>query len=148
MAYKLGNLIITGTTPSSATTAVVGSPITDVGQFIDLQVTADLVGATGGTLDVYVQRFDQKANAGAGRWVDWIHFPQLAAAAGPIRYTVNAASVASQAITVVGVDLTPALAANTATGGHPGDLVRVIATGGAGTSAGAVVTVSIRGRTR
>lgn len=147
MAYRFGIQSITGTTPNSATTATVGSEVTGLGNYPDITVTADLVGATGGTLDVYVQRWDQEIASGAGNWVDWIHFPQLAAGAAAIRYAVNAAQVASSGITAVGVGLTPALAANTATGGHPGDKVRAIATAGASTSAGAAISISIRGRT-
>ncbi len=143
MAFKLSQWAISGTTPSSATTATVGSVVSGLGQASEFTITASLVGATGGTLDVYLQRFDGVLN----QWVDWIHFPQLAAAAAAIRYTVTPSKFASGSIVVTGIGTSPALAANTSVGGHPGDQLRCIATGGASTSAGAAITISILGHT-
>ena len=128
---------ITGTTPAAPGTAVVGSAITWLDRYDVVRIAADLVGATGGPLDVYLQT---SPNGGAN-WYDFAHFPQLAAAAAATKYFV--APTGSNAITVVGKDLAPALAANTCVGGHPGERMRVVAVAGALTTAGAAVTISV-----
>lgn len=135
---------ITGTSPAAASTAVLSGAATasQLDKYDAFTVVADLVGATGGTLDVYVQRRLLLAD-GTSVWVDWIHFPQLAAGAAAVRYTV--APVANNTIVATGLNGTPALASNTCTGGHPGLECRVICTAGASTSAGAAVTVYITG---
>lgn len=105
--------------------------------FDNIVIDADLVGATGGTLDVYVQRsFDNGTT-----WRDFIHFPQLAAGAAAVKYSV-APSVGAGTIVVVGAGTSPALAVNTCVNGHVGDSLRVLMVAGAGTSAGAAVTVA------
>lgn len=134
---------LTSTSPASATTAVGASTATQANlqEFDWFDVTAELQGATGGTLDVYLQRKEA-----ADTWKDWVHFPQLAAAAAAVKYHVPGnGSIA--AITVIGggTDATPGvvLAANTACGGLPGSALRVVFVAGAGTSAGAAQTVRI-----
>jgi hypothetical protein len=110
-------------------------------------VEAQLVGATGGTLDVWLQR-----KVGPNLWVDWVHFPQLAAGASAIRYSFavkNAATAtgALTAVTTVGTDAAPAVGAGVGliTNGHPGDFVRVVYVAGASTSAGALARIIITG---
>ena len=134
---------ITGTTPSSATTAIVGSNVGGLTAFDWFTIDADLVGATGGTLDVYLQR-----KVDTNVWADWVHFPQLAAGASAVRYTIP--SGADKTIVPVGVGTdalpgTPALATNTFVGGHPGEALRCVAVAGASTSAGAAITIRITG---
>jgi len=102
-----------------------------------ITLTATLQGATGGTLDVYVQRFN-----GVG-WEDWIHFAQQAAAAAA--NTVAVQPLVGSAITAVGTGTTHALAASTCVGGHPGNQIRVREVTGAGTSAGAAQTIIVTG---
>lgn len=138
---KLHLETITGTSPSSATTSAIAT-VAGLLKYDAFTVDALLVGATGGTLDVTLQR---KID-GVDLWVDWIHFAQLAAAASAVKYTVSPAL--TNTITTVGQSTTasPAaatLTAGTCVGGHPGDQIRCIATGGAGTSAGAAITIYI-----
>lgn len=140
---------ITGTTPAAAGQAVVGTVAGGLSDFDSVEVFADLVGATGGALDVYLQR-----KVASGVWVDWIHFPQLAAGAAAVRYSASSRQATGTAPVVVGKsgdagtgggDGAPALAANTVVPGHPGDAVRVVAVAGASTSAGAAINVYVTG---
>lgn len=138
-------LVISGNSPAGAAQAVVGKAVGGLADYPHLTVHAELVGAAGGTLDVYLQR---KVNT--NEWQDWIHFPQLAAGAAAVKYAA-AVQHASTAPVVVGetndagTTGAPALAANTVAPGHPGDTVRVLAVAGAGAAA-AAVKVSIIAR--
>lgn len=130
---------ITGATPATAsTTAVIGSSIPDenvaITPYDTLTMEADIVGGTGGTLDIYVQRtFD-----GGTTWRDYVHFPQVAAATTK-RYS-HSPSLDGQ-IYEVGQGTTPALAAGTSANGKWGSHLRVLAVSGSGTSAAGSVTV-------
>ena len=128
---------ITGTTPAAPGTAVVGAAITWLDRYDVVRIAADLAGATGGPLDVYLQT---SPNGGAN-WYDYAHFTQLAAGAAATRFFV--VPTPSNTISAVGKDLVPALAANTCVGGHPGERMRVVAVAGALTTAGAVATVYV-----
>lgn len=135
---------ITITPPATASTVIADSTtwansLEDYEYFtIDISVT----GGTGGTLDVYLQR-----RVGSNLWADWLHLPQAAAGAAISRYTVTPLMGAS-AITVVGTGTdsaaTPALAANTFVGGHPGDAVRCVVVAGSGTTVGGTVTGTLK----
>lgn len=129
---------ITGNAPSSASTAAVGSEVTGLSKFSKVNVRATFAGNTGGTLDVYLQRFD------GSNWVDWVHFAQKAAGAAATSVSLEASSP-SLTVTTVGLDATPALAAGAVTGGHPGDKVRCLAVSGASTSAGAAIVITLSG---
>jgi len=131
---------LTGTSPASATTAAVGAAVGGLDRFSFFEIDAIVIGGTGGTIDLYLQRQVDKTN---DIWLDWVHFPQVAAATTK-RYTVS--SIGNGSIVEVGQMNTAlsgslVLAANTCVGGHPGDAVRLVAVGGAGTSAGATQTV-------
>ena len=106
-------------------------------------IEAELVGATGGPLDVYIQT---SANDGVDWW-DFAHFLQLAAAAPAVKYVVTA-SLYSQttAPIVVGKNLAPALAAGAFVNGAFTDRMRLLFVAGALTSAGAAVKVSVQGQ--
>ena len=107
-------------------------------------VTAGVYGGTGGTLDVYLQR-----KTGTNAWIDWAHFPQVAAATTKrFSFSVNAyGQMASNAMFDLGggTDATPgvSLAANTATNTIPTGDVRAVFVAGGGTSAGATQTITI-----
>ncbi|HTJ17815.1 MAG TPA: hypothetical protein VL494_13640 [Steroidobacteraceae bacterium] len=135
---------ISDTTPAAASTAVSTLSVTGLSLFPYLRVDADLIGATGGTLDIYLQRLI-KPNA----WADWLHFAQLASGASAIRYSAIACHALSTTITTNnrGTDAAPgvSLAAATFVGGHPGDVVRAVYVAGASTSAGAAITIDITG---
>lgn len=130
----------TGDAPDTETNGQIGSDMSGFGDWQTIMVTAQFAGNTGGTLDVYVQRYDSTLAA----WVDWIHFPQAAAGAESATYTVNGV-VGAQDIYTVGTGTSFALAADSWTGGYPGDKLRVMADSGASTSAGATVKVAFCG---
>ncbi len=119
--------------------AGIAGPLDD---FDAVDVTADLVGATGGTLDVYLQT----SNDGSS-WYDSVHFAQLAAGAAAVSYRVTLARFgqpASAAPVVVGKNGTPALAAGTAVQSF-GTRARLVMVAGSGTSAAAKVAVMVAG---
>lgn len=133
---------ITGTSPATATTAAIGSVINGLLQFNHFNIHANVQGATGGTLNLRLQR--QIAD---DVWSDWLSLPQLGAAAAAISYAASLASATTIAVVGGGSLASPTvvLAANTFVGGHPGDRLRLIGTGGASTSAGATQTIYIQG---
>lgn len=133
---------ISDISPASASTAA-GDTVSGLNAFNEIHVEADLVGATGGTLDVYLQR-----KVGTNAWRDWIHFPQLASGAAAVKYAARSQNATGITVVGGGTDASPgvALAANTIIGGHPGTDVRAVYVAGASTSAGAAVTVRIYGR--
>lgn len=133
---------VTATSPAIASTAVAAASFKgDMLRKADLLVIdANLLGGTGGTLDVYLQR-----KVATDAWVDWIHFPQLAATVAK-KYSVAITGTGSTIVeTGGGNDATPgvALAANAAVNVMPGDEVRVVFVAGASTSAGASNSVTI-----
>lgn len=132
---------LTGTSPASASTAI-GGTVAGLDKYDSFTIDADLIGATGGLLDVYLQR-----EVATNVWRDWLHFPQLTAGASAVRYCVQPGP--NNTIVAVGVGTestaTPALAANTCVGGHPGTKLRVVLVAGASTSAGAAYSIVIRG---
>lgn len=134
-------LSITGTSPASASTAVVGDALSGLGKYRGFRIQASLVGATGGVLDVYLQR-----KIGPNLWADWCHFAQLAAGGAAVLYSMTCALTDATTITTTtsgGTDATPSLslAAATFNGGHPGDTVRMVCVAGASTSAGAALAI-------
>lgn len=143
---KSQTVTLAGASPASASTSIVATSAGSLLDFDEFAVRADLVGATGGTLDVYLQR-----RIAAGMWTDWVHFPQLASGAAAVTYEV-AIGPGSNAIEAAGTGndstASPALAANKCLGGHPGDAVRLVCVAGASTSAGAAQAVSIFARRR
>ncbi len=105
-----------------------------------LSITAELVGATGGTLDVYTQVSPDQGVT----WFDYLHFPQLLNGASAIKYaSPSSMYTQSQAATVIGKNLTPALAANTTTNGAFTDRMRILMVAGSGTSVGAAVKITM-----
>lgn len=130
---------IEGTTPASASTAI-GTTIAGLERFDFFMIDADLVGATGGALDVYLQR-----EIAPNVWRDWLHFPQLASGAAAVSYTVPTNGEADIYTVGTGTDSTasPALAADSFVGGHPGNRLRAVYVAGASTSAGADITIRI-----
>jgi hypothetical protein len=128
--------VLTATSPGSATTAASTVELSGLNQYDAFTLDADIQGATGGTLDVILQRFS------GGLWREWYRFPQLAAAAAALHYSYVPALTDS--MTVVGVTVTPVLAVSTAVGGHPGNRLRFLFIAGASTSAGAIQTVALQ----
>lgn len=139
--YQLAGTI-TATSPASASTAVASGTIEGLDRFDWIAIEADLQGATGGTLDVYVQR-----KLGANLWRDWLHFAQLSAGAAAVKYSVQSGSDNDIYTVGGGTDASPgvALAADSFVGGHPGTELRVVFVAGTSTSAGAAQTVRVYG---
>lgn len=127
--------VLQATSPASALTAASTAVVDGLSIFDTLMLDADLVGATGGTLDILLQRY------AGGLWRDWYRFAQLAAAAAAIHYTYVPAL--NDVETTVGITTTPVIAAGVKVGGHPGDKLRFLFIAGASTSAGGVQTVTL-----
>jgi hypothetical protein len=111
-----------------------------IGDYEGADVVAELVGATGGTLDVFVQLSPDEGQ----NWYDIIHYPTLAAAAPAVIYQTPISTATNTATAVkVGKNLAPALAAGTVVNGAFTDRLRLVMVAGAGTTAGAPVVVRV-----
>lgn len=151
------NFTFSETSPASATTAASSNAVLSAASYLPggvagplddtetLEIVAELVGATGGTLDVYVQ---SQAEDGQP-WYDVIHYPQLLAGAAAAIYRASITQhpeSTSDSPTVVGKNTTPQLAANKIVQGKAFNRLRLLFVAGAGTSAGAAITVNVYGQ--
>lgn len=135
---KTSVTLFSGTTQAAAGT-LAHAAVTGLGAFNSMTVYASLVGATGGTLDLYLQYSPD----GGTTWVDYAHYAQLAAGAAAVQKVFSVTKdYDEKTITTVGSGSTPALAANTVLGGDWGDRLRVVEVAGASTSAGAVIALT------
>jgi hypothetical protein len=136
---------ISGITPAAPGTAIVGSPLRGLERFDWFTIDAALIGATGGALDIYLQRqvaLDSEVTGGI--WADWLHFTQLASGAAAIKYSLQTGADKTFATVAHGTDAsagTPVLSAAAFVGGHPGGAIRCVAVAGASTSAGATIAI-------
>lgn len=134
---------VTDTSPAAAST-VVGAGLRGLGRFTSLRIDALLVGATGGVLDIYLQRL-----VAANVWADWCHFVQLASGGAAARYSLKCAMADSTTIVAAnaGTDAAPAVGLSAATflGGHPGEGFRLVYVAGTSTSAGAAIELYVTG---
>jgi len=137
---SLKEYLLSDTSPAAPGTVVSSAVTGGLSQFDWFTLDALLTQATGGTLDVYLQRFVATLN----EWRDWVHFTQLAAGSASFRYTLDS-RMASTSIVAVGQGSSPAIAAGTIVCAHPGDKVRLAFTAGASTSAGAGQKVVLSG---
>ena len=136
-----------GTSPAAASTAA-STTITGLEAFKSLTFYCVLTGATGGTLDIYIQWSPDLGTT----WVDYAHFAQLADGAAAIKRFFSVSRYGQQTtVTAVGSGTTAspgvALAANTVLGGDFGDRLRVVYVAGGGTSAGAAQIINFVGKT-
>lgn len=142
MMRQEATMTFTAASPAAAST-VAGPSIKSVqlGRAHKLLVDATITGATGGALDVYLQR-----KVASDVWRDWIHFAQATAGAAAAHYQFM---VTGELTTITvgngGTDSTPAvsLAANSMVNVMPGEELRWVFVAGASTSAGAVQTLRI-----
>lgn len=127
------------TSPASAST-VVGLAAGGFSKWDQIAFVATITGATGGTLDVYVQHSPDGVT-----WYDYVHFTQAAGGAAAVTYFYSPAvsSGTTTAPVVIGKNTTPALANSTATGGPWYDQLRVLYVAGASTTAGAAQTINV-----
>lgn len=144
--------VLTGTTPAAASSGVILGTMRGLARYNAIRVDALLQGATGGTLDLYLQRRVLGATSPNSIWLDWLHFTQLAGGAAAVRYSAfagdNVPNVALATVGQMNDDLSVgafALAAGTFVGGLPGDEVRLCAVAGTGTTAGALQNVYLTG---
>lgn len=135
---------MSGTSPSTVTTAVGYTTVAEVGMFQTCSFYAVLQGGTGGTLDVYVQTAYKKVNA-TPTWMDVAHFPQLAGGAAAVAYAFTLTRWAPAApvftTTINTVSGTPVIAVNTIVPGALGYLLRIVYKTGAGTTVGAAQSI-------
>lgn len=145
MKTKETPIALSFTSPAAASTVVSAGGLAGSASLTRadaIVIDAVLVGGTGGTLDVYLQR-----KTGSDAWMDWVHFPQITAGTTK-RYTITMfGEGAGSSIVEVGGGTTAApgvaLAANTAVNVTPGGDVRVVCVAGAGTSAGAAQAITL-----
>jgi len=145
----IGSFVFSETSPAAAGTAVssqsvqsssLGGIAWPVDDWEALDVAAEIQGATGGSLDVYLQG---SPDSGAN-WYDMIHWA-TASGGGSLKYYKSPLSLATTttAPTQVGKNLSPALAAGTVINGAFTDRLRLAMVAGSGTSAGAAVIVRV-----
>ncbi len=128
---------ISGTSPATPGTAVLGKPAPNLEGFDTITIVATLRGGTGGVLDIYLQ-----FSPDGTKWFDWAHFAQLADGVSPatrVWSVVRGTALATPA--VVGSEETPALAVNTFLATDWGTALRVLAVAGNQTTAGGVQQV-------
>jgi hypothetical protein len=140
------------TSPAAAGTATSSQSVQNAGSFYAagiagpmadydaVDVIAEFGGATGGTLDVYVQISpDDGLN-----WYDVIHFAQATAASGVKYYQAPLSNATTTTAPVaVGKGLSPSLAAATVVNGAFSDRMRLVMVAGTGTTAGTPVVVRV-----
>ncbi len=141
---------MSGSTTTNTTAAhVVGSVVRGLAQYDRVAVSASVAGVPLGTLDVYLQRQVARADqVTGGVWEDWLHLPQLAEGASRVYYASQSEASTSARAVGRGTDAsagTPALAANTAVGGHPGDALRLVAKCGSATLTGTSLSLQVTG---
>lgn len=139
---KVTRQTITGTSPSSATSAAGTVYASGLERCSSLTIIGELQGATGGTLDVFLQT----SWDGGTTWYDYAHFTQLAAGAAAIKHAWHVSRASERTtITTVGSAAAGVIAAGTIMAGGWGNMMRLAFTAGASTSAGAAQTVQIFG---
>lgn len=127
---------------ASQTTIPTGGSVFCLSHYEKVAFIFECVGATGGTLDVYLQR-----KVGPNKWVDYCHLPQIVAGTTK-RYESSQFDAATITDSGVGDDTptaTPAIAVNTIVPGHPGEVVRLVLVTGAGVSVAGSVTLYVQG---
>jgi hypothetical protein len=149
----VGNYVFSETSPSGPGTAASFQAVAGgvdngipngvcglLGDYEAVDIIAELKGATGGTLDVYVQNSpDEGLN-----WYDIIHFQQLAPGAATAYYQspISNATTTTSPVTV-GKGLNVALAPNVTVNGAFSDRLRLVLVAGVSTTAGAPVVVRV-----
>jgi hypothetical protein len=135
-------LVLSFTTAAAAGTEI--STVTFKGEALSradlLVVDAVLLGPTGGTLDVYLQR-----RTGANDWTDWAHFSQVASITAS-RQSFSISGLAQDILAlgggtagVPGVGLAVGKSSNV----MPGDEVRAVFVSAGIVTAGAAQTITI-----
>jgi hypothetical protein len=132
----------TAASSQSVTNSTLGGIAWPLDDWDALDVAADIVGATGGTLNIYVQVSPDGIN-----WYDVIAFPQATNGASlktyqaPLSLATNTATVSQ-----VGKNLNPSLTAGNVVNGAFTDRLRLVMVAGSGTTVGAPVIVRVSGQ--
>lgn len=148
--WRQGPVItLSGTSPNAAsTTAIVATSdptVVDFSRADAIRCYADLIGATGGTLDTYLQ-YKLQTNL----WSDFCQFGQLAAGAGATTFAAatlalkasridGPATVVKDTDAAVGTQIPIGIAIKVISGGL--GTIRVVCVSGTGTTVGALVKV-------
>ncbi len=130
------------TTPTSATTVASAGTIKGCNGFDSIGAILEFtgpVGGMGGTLDIFVQSSWDEGTT----WFDLIHYSQFAS--GAAATTLKTSTDATNTITTIGKNTSPALAANACAGRPWGDWIRMLYEAGASTTAGATVKLTVIG---
>jgi hypothetical protein len=149
----VANYVFTETSPAAAGTAASSQPVIGgvdngipngvcglLGDYEAIDIIADLKGATGGALDVYVQNSPDEGVS----WYDIIHFQQLAPGGALVSYQAPISNATTTTAPIlVGKNLTPALAPGQVVNGAFSDRLRLVMVAGVSTTAGAPVVVRI-----
>ena len=130
--------LVAGTSPAGASTSATTSAIKGFGRYKAITILADLLGGTGGTLDVIVEHSPDGTD-----WYEYVHFTQLAD--GATIKTYSYAPGLNDTIVAVGKNLTTTmiLTSGNAAGGHWFDQMRIRYVTGSGNSAGAAQIVRV-----
>jgi hypothetical protein len=155
-AHKLGQsegtapqlFMLSGDSSDAASTTTIGPSVADLEHYDFLVIDAKVVGATGGTTDVYLQKL---VATSPDVWIDWLHLPQVAAGATKV-FNVASDYLADPYPALVGTGTddaaTPTLEAGVLAHGHPGCCLRLVTVTGSGVTASAVMSVWINGHSR
>jgi hypothetical protein len=150
----LANFVFTETSPAAASTVVSSQPVQNAANSLPagicgpmqdydaVDVIAEISGATGGTLDVYLQISPDAAQS----WYDLIHFAQAGAGSGVKYYQCPISNATNTTAPVqVGKGLSPVLGAGSAAvvNGAFSDRMRLVFVAGSGTTAGVQVIVRV-----
>jgi|GEM_PF-5894978 len=135
--------VVTPTTGLGAWQVVPSAQHLGLGEFGRAVAACNIVGATGGTLDIVIQTH-YYAGGGTNGWKDIARFTQLASGATAQSWVVPVTRVGSGTtaapITANITDLAPIIPQNTIYGQSMGDSLRLIVMPGVGTTAGATLT--------
>jgi hypothetical protein len=148
----IGNLVFNEVSPAAPGTAASSAAVAGSANYLpagvagplddweSVDVVIELVGATGGNLNVYLQGSPD----GGLSWYDLIAWP-VAAAAATVKYYRSPMSLATTTSTPVqvGKNLVPALPAPAVVNGAWTDRFRLVMVAGALTTAGAIVIVRL-----
>ena len=140
--YGSRTVTLTGTSPTSATTTA-GTQQIDIGRSAQrIQLLASTLGATGGSLDLFVQTTDTPNTEAS--WVDFAHFDTISAAAAAAKQLLSTTKQSQeQPPLVIGASTTPLLDPGIVPGGWKRYL-RLCFKANASTSAGAAQSVEVK----
>lgn len=146
MKVRTRTQTITVASPDAAGTVIHTEMFRNFPRADVVQIDAVLSGATGGYLDVVLQR-----RVAVDSWIDLCRFVRLAAgsAAKRFSFTIDGSGLGPGGVRIFevggGSDASPdiALTVSNSTNTTPGDALRLILVAGAGTSAGASQSITL-----